>query len=116
MLRGLNRTSATIKGVVHKSYSLTKGWPHGQTASVIGHNNLFNGQWWPLRICALRDGAHGAQESGIYGKPGVGAIAVAVAEGGYEDRDYGSVSSLVTQKSWYGILDCFCKLTVLPDN
>lgn len=37
---------------------------------------------WPNRLCAIRDGAHGEQEAGIYGRKDQGAFAVVVAAGG----------------------------------
>lgn len=35
--------------------------------NVAGHNGPQMGQWWPLRHCAFRDGAHGSVMSGIAG-------------------------------------------------
>ena len=32
---------------------------------VFGHNSIPVGQWWPLQICALRDGAHGSVAGGM---------------------------------------------------
>ena len=47
--------------------------------NVVGHNGLTVGQWWPYRICALRDGAHGATQSGIAGSAKSGAYSVVVS-------------------------------------
>ena len=46
---------------------------------VFGHNGLVVGQWWPFRICALRDGAHGSAQGGIAGNSEVGAWSVVVS-------------------------------------
>lgn len=47
--------------------------------NVFGHNGLTVGQWWPYRICALRDGAHGATQGGIAGTAQSGAYSVVVS-------------------------------------
>jgi len=61
-------------------------------ADVFGHNGLRIGSWWPLQICAVRDGAHGAVMGGIYGRRDKGAYSIVVAGGvGYDDRDLGDV-------------------------
>jgi len=36
-------------------------------ADQFGKNGLKMGKWWPYRLNALRDGAHGASQGGIYG-------------------------------------------------
>ena len=48
-------------------------------SNVFGHNGLVVGQWWPYRICALRDGAHGATQGGIAGSAKTGAYSVVVS-------------------------------------
>lgn len=45
-------------------YKLEDGYPFKKNPQVIGHNGLIIGDWWPLQICALRDGAHGEMEAG----------------------------------------------------
>lgn len=82
-----------MSGKKKTSYSLDKAYTEKKSSNVAGHNNLTNGQWWPLRICALRDGAHGEQEAGIHGQTGKGAFSVVVAAGGYADKDHGEVIS-----------------------
>ncbi len=47
--------------------------------NVFGHNGIAVGQWWPYRICALRDGAHGATQGGIAGSAKEGAYSVVVS-------------------------------------
>ena len=48
-------------------------------SSVIGHNGIAIGTWWPYRICALRDGAHGATMAGIAGSVSDGAYSIVVS-------------------------------------
>ncbi|SZF01916.1 unnamed protein product [Blumeria hordei] len=70
---------------VDNTYTWKRAW------EVIGNNGLTNGQWWPLRVCTIRDGAHGDLEAGISGKLGEhnieGAYSIVLADGGYEDQD-----------------------------
>ena len=47
--------------------------------NVRGHNGLRVGQWWPLQICALRDGAHGKRMAGIAGSQLEGVFSVIVS-------------------------------------
>lgn len=71
-----------------KVYTLNKAYQ--RPANVFGHNGLKVGQWWPMQICALRDGAHGSRMGGIAGKANLGAYSVIISGGGgYEDRDLG---------------------------
>ena len=42
----------------------------------FGHNGLHVGDWWPYRICALRDGAHGSSQGGISGNEKFGARSI----------------------------------------
>ena len=46
---------------------------------VFGDNGLQVGQWWPYRVCALRDGAHGHMQGGISGSTNVGAYSIVVS-------------------------------------
>ncbi|KAI6914126.1 hypothetical protein KC318_g2020 [Hortaea werneckii] len=46
-----------------------------------GSESIVNGQWWPLQLCLLRDGAHGQSQQGIHGKKGHGAFSCVVAGG-----------------------------------
>lgn len=62
------------------------------SANAVGQNGLTNGQWWPMRVCAFRDGAHGEREAGIHGQTGKGAYSIVLAAGGYADKDSGDVS------------------------
>jgi hypothetical protein len=76
----------------HTVYILKKGAK--RASSVIGHNGLKVGAWWPMQICALRDGAHGSRMGGIAGKAMTGAYSIVISGGGggdYDDRDMGNV-------------------------
>lgn len=75
----------------------------------FGNNGLEIGQWWPYRICALRDGAHGSAMGGIAGGSNDGAKSIVIGgeslfllitstasdqhTGGYEgmDKDDGNI-------------------------
>lgn len=52
-------------------YKLEDGYPFKKNPQVVGHNGLIIGDWWPLQICALRDGAHGEMEAGKSQSPSV---------------------------------------------
>lgn len=90
LLRGIE--SARKKRSVGKtaiSNRLQPNYEARASCNVVGENNLHNGQWWPLQICAMRDGAHGAIEAGIHGQDGRGAFSVILSSGGYDDVDEG---------------------------
>jgi len=89
LLRGITTTKGVLQnGTKRTSHKLEKDWSR-KSANVVGANGIVNGQWWPLRLCALRDGAHGEHEAGIHGAPGKGAYSVVIADGGYADKDDG---------------------------
>ena len=50
-----------------------------RNCNVVGHNGIALGTWWPYRICALRDGAHGATMAGIAGSVYDGAYSIVVS-------------------------------------
>lgn len=88
LLRGITSEKGRLEsGMKRTSHKLDKKYLLKKSANVVGDNYLVNGQWWPNRICALRDGAHGEQEAGIHGQIGKGAYSVVVAQGGYADED-----------------------------
>ena len=60
--------------------------PEPRNCKVVGNNGLVVGDWWPLRICAIRDGAHGAMQAGIAYSAEVGAYSVVVS--GTSDLQY----------------------------
>lgn len=88
LLRGIKVT--TSMGKKGKSYALDETYPFRASSNYVGPGNLIIGQWWPRRICALRDGAHGATEAGIHGATGKGAFSIIVGgDSGYHDLDEG---------------------------
>ncbi|KAG0134733.1 PUA-like domain-containing protein [Tuber indicum] len=96
LLRGvdLNQTITHTKGRGAKSvkrtrhYKLEEDYNWKRDDNVEGNHELFVGEWWPLQICALRDGAHGELEAGISGNTVIGAISVIVSGGAlYPDLD-----------------------------
>lgn len=105
LLRGIRTTKGQLEsGMKRTSHKLEKDYPQKKSANVFGANNLVNGQWWPSRICALRDGAHGEQEAGIHGQTGKGAFSVVVAAGGYADQDNGVVSAFTVPLNFIALL------------
>ena len=88
LLRGITTEKGQLEsGMKRTSHKLDKKYSLKKSANVVGDNCLVNGQWWPNRICALRDSAHGEQEAGIHGQIGKGTYSVVVAQGGYADED-----------------------------
>ncbi|KAL6718268.1 hypothetical protein ACLMJK_004356 [Lecanora helva] len=88
----LNSDNATIRGLLDNIILGAKGsWTIIDVTKVkssknFGHNGLRIGQWWPLRISALKDGAHGAMQAGIAGNQDDGAFSIVIS-GGYEGMD-----------------------------
>ena len=91
--------SDLLRGVQYKAFEpaskkriiarkLEDGYPR-KAHAYIGQGTLTNGQWWPLQICLIRDGAHGALESGISGARGGVAHSVVVSNSGYSNIDNG---------------------------
>ena len=92
LLRGIDTKSGTdSKQHNFTSRNIDKGYLGRVSPNYIGAGKLVNGQWWPLQICALRDGAHGDIEGGISGMPGSGACSVVVSGGGYANIDEGNI-------------------------
>ncbi|KIM98050.1 hypothetical protein OIDMADRAFT_168505 [Oidiodendron maius Zn] len=99
LMRGIVATkTVNEEGVKKTAYSIDKQWKK-RSANVPGPNGLINGQWWPLRICALRDGAHGASEGGISGQTDKGAYSIVVSKGEYADDDNGETLEYCGTKS-----------------
>jgi hypothetical protein len=63
-----------------------------KACGVEGNNGLEVGDWWPMLMCANRDGAHGATMKGIAGTVDRGADSIVIS-GAYEglDNDRGEV-------------------------
>ncbi|KAI9682291.1 MAG: hypothetical protein M1817_000345 [Caeruleum heppii] len=90
LLRGIDSTRRKRgDGKSTVAHTLQKDCLFRIPCNVVGENGLVNGQWWPLQICAMRDGAHGEMEAGIHGQPNNGAFSVVLSSGGYDDRDEG---------------------------
>lgn len=71
-------------------------WLHDQrSADTEGHNGTLIGDWWPERIGAVRDRAHGQAQKGIAGKGAIGAVSICIGNG-YENIDDGDVCSLAS--------------------
>lgn len=62
-------------------------------AKVYGDNGLSPGDWWPMQIVALFNGAHGSKMGGISGNSETGAYSVVTSGGQYEDldQDHGNI-------------------------
>ncbi|KAI4181031.1 MAG: hypothetical protein LQ348_005101 [Seirophora lacunosa] len=71
--------------------ALDKHYPRKAPANYHGEGELVNGQWWPLQLCTIRDGAHGLAEGGIYGQLAKGAYSIIMSGGGYADIDEGDI-------------------------
>lgn len=85
-----------LRGIVTKkvnnrsSDSLDPAYQYRMSAGFVGDNHLLVGQWWPTQLSAIRDGAHGSSQGGIYGESGKGAYSVVLSGGsGYGDQDHG---------------------------
>lgn len=61
-----------------RSYKIDDQYP-SVPYKVFGNNGLVIGQWWPLQICALRDGAHGMRIAGIAGSQSMGVTSIVVS-------------------------------------
>ena len=71
LFRGIVTKSGTAKGDKgFKSHSIDPDFPGKISCNYVGDGNLVSGQWWPLQMCAKRDGAHGEIEAGIHGQVG----------------------------------------------
>jgi len=93
LLRGISESKNIGKGDKSRLVSkFDKNYASRLSAAFFGTGDLVNGQWWPNRLCALRDGAHGSSESGIYGPPGEkGAASIVLSGSHYDDEDKGDV-------------------------
>ena len=78
LMRNINVTGG--RGDQPRAYAI-RNLTEKRPWSVVGHNGISVGQWWPFRACMIRDGAHGASQGGIDGGEKSGAYAVVVAGG-----------------------------------
>ena len=76
--RNIMRGIKIYKQSGQRSYRLDETF-QTRDCKVFGHNGLRIGDWWPFRICALRDGAHGAMQGGIAGSINTGAYSIVVS-------------------------------------
>ena len=77
LMRNVNVTGGRGQSRAYAVRDLAQKRP----ANVVGHNGISIGQWWPFRVCLIRDGAHGASQGGIDGGEKSGAYAIVVAGG-----------------------------------
>ena len=92
LLRGIDtKQGKNPAGKSLTSRSLNKSYIGKKSCNYVGAGSLVNGQWWPLQICAMRDGAHGEIEAGIHGQPGTGAFSIVLSGGGYSNIDQGDI-------------------------
>ncbi|KAM0326537.1 hypothetical protein ACHAQA_006406 [Verticillium albo-atrum] len=85
-----------VKGIMHglfitgskrKTYRINPFLKSEQRdPSQLGDNGLTAGDWWPLQVAAVFNGAHGSWSGGIAGKKDSGAVSI-VTSGFYEDLD-----------------------------
>ena len=78
LMRNINLTGG--RGHQSRAYAI-RDLTQKRPANVVGHNSISVGQWWPFRVCMIRDGAHGASQGGIDGGEKSGAYAIVVAGG-----------------------------------
>jgi hypothetical protein len=91
LLRGIEDKKLTNSdGKTFKSRSFAPDYRGRVSPNYVGEGPLTNGMWWPLQICAMRDGAHGETEAGIHGQVGRGAFSIVVSDGGYHNVDRGT--------------------------
>lgn len=69
LFRGIVTKTGTGKEErMFKSHSIAQDYVGRVSCNYVGPGNLVVGQWWPLQMCAKRDGAHGEVEAGIHGQ------------------------------------------------
>ncbi|GAB7344252.1 hypothetical protein MBLNU457_2130t1 [Dothideomycetes sp. NU457] len=71
-----------------KSFRIEPGYIKPTEGAAHGNNGLVNGQWWPLQICLVRDGAHSDMQGGISGRTNLGAWSIVLSAG---QRESGGV-------------------------
>lgn len=117
LLRGLEVTRKKMKdGKSGVTQGFDKAYPWRVSCDYIGQGNLINGQWWPLQICAMRDGAHGEIQGGIHGQAGKGAYSVVISGGAYKDIDKGDEVEYCGTAGANGVLSPATKLMMEAFN
>ena len=89
LFRGIIVEKKGLNSKERISYSLDPNYLWKKSPNVVGANGLQVGQWWPIQLCTLRDGAHGSAEGGIHGPSLQGAYSIVMSAGGYADVDEG---------------------------
>ncbi|MCJ1226367.1 hypothetical protein MMC12_003017 [Toensbergia leucococca] len=84
--KGIMRGILISDGGQMRTYKIDTNFTR-RDCRVVGHNGLEVGQWWPLQLCAVRDGAHGARMAGIAGSSKDGGAFSIVVSGLYSDLD-----------------------------
>ncbi len=79
---GIMRGVLNTNDLTRRTYALDPRF-NQSCPKVVGHNGHTFGDWWPMQICTLRDGVHGARISGISGDSNSGAYSV-VLSGTYQ--------------------------------
>ena len=75
---GIMRGILQYKSKHKKEYAIEKSF-NKRDAHVRGHNGIAVGEWWPMQLCAIRDGAHGARIAGISGTADAGVYSVVIS-------------------------------------
>lgn len=92
IMRGMvTKKTRNEAGKLTKSTSVSKDYGHRAQSGTFGAGDLVSGQWWPVLLAALRDGAHGEAQAGISGVKGRGATSVIVSGSHYDDKDEGDI-------------------------
>lgn len=78
------------------SWRLNPGYQYRVRADVFDDEHCPNGTWWPSMLCAVRDGAHGNFQRGIYGHAGKGAYSILLSTSQYSSEDVDQGETL-----WY---------------
>lgn len=70
-IKGSSSNGSSSIRTYHLESSYTK-----TSSKFVGGGHLKNGDWWPLQLAAVRDGAHGEMMAGISGSKGLGAFSI----------------------------------------
>ena len=90
LLRGIvSKQGQNAQQRSFRSHSIEANYKFKISSKYLGEGDLINGQWWPLQVCAVRDGGHGEIEGGIHGEKGKGAYSIVLSGGGYKNEDSG---------------------------
>lgn len=100
----------------NQSRKVDDDYQHKQGSNYFGAGDLVPGQWWPLQLCALRDGAHGSSQGGIYGIKDKGATSIILAGQHYDDKDNGNVIQYCGTKAEDGSKEMTDVTKLMHDN